>query len=56
MAVLFAKTYRRVLTPGLALLDPDLPQHIAQRSPLAVEWRRFDRTLHDFTQLQKIAA
>lgn len=56
VAVLFTKTYLRILTPGLALLDPGLPQHIAQRSPLAVDWRRFDRTLHDFTQLQMIAA
>ncbi len=32
-AVLFTKTYCRVLTPGLAALDVDLSTDLAQRSP-----------------------
>ncbi len=38
--MLFTKTYGRVLTPGLALFDPILPQEVPRRSPLAVAWRR----------------
>ena len=50
LAVLFTKTYCRVLTPGLAALDVDLSTDLAQRSPLATAWRRFDRTLDEFTE------
>src|SRR6516162_501267 len=35
VAVLFTKTYARVLTPGLSALDPKLPDEIVTRSPLA---------------------
>ena len=35
IAVLFIKTYCRVLTPGLIALGPDLPIELANRSPLA---------------------
>ncbi|MGH2704643.1 MAG: hypothetical protein ACRDJ4_05970, partial [Actinomycetota bacterium] len=41
IAVFFTKTYSRVLTPGLALLDPALPPEIARRCPLATTWRDF---------------
>lgn len=50
VAVLFTKTHARVLTPGLIALDPNLPESIAARHPLATAWRRFDRALDDFTQ------
>lgn len=45
LAVFFAKTYARVVTPSLAELDPALPTTIAARSPLARSWRAFERAL-----------
>ena len=42
VAVLFTKTYGRVLAPGLTLLDPKLPDHLKRRSPLATTWRQLD--------------
>lgn len=56
VAVLFTKAHGRVLAPGLALLDPDLSPEIAERSPLAVAWRRFDHALDDWVDKQMIAA
>ncbi len=48
VAVLFTKAYGRVLTPGLTFLDPQLPADLGKRSPLAMAWRHFDRTLDGF--------
>ncbi|MGH2690375.1 MAG: hypothetical protein ACRDKW_16440 [Actinomycetota bacterium] len=48
IAVFLTKTYCRVLTPGLALLDPALPPEVAKRSALAQSWRAFDRALDDY--------
>jgi hypothetical protein len=45
LAVFFAKTYTRVVTPTLAELDPALPADIANRSPLARSWRSFEHAL-----------
>ena len=45
IAVLFTKTYGRVLTPGLTGLSPGLPSDCARRSPLATAWRQLDRAL-----------
>ena len=45
VAVLFTKTYGRVLAPGLAALDPELPDELAKRSPLATAWRQLNRQL-----------
>jgi hypothetical protein len=45
VAVLFTKTYGRVLGPGLAALDPQLPEEIARRSPLALAWKDLSTTL-----------
>jgi hypothetical protein len=45
LAVFFAKTYARVLTPALAELDPNLPAEIAARSQLARSWRSFEHAL-----------
>lgn len=56
VAVLFTKAYGRVLAPGLALVDPALPDDIARRSPLATAWRTLDRTLDDFTKRSLLAA
>ena len=35
-AVLFTKTYGRILDPGLGALGPHLPNDLAGRSPLAL--------------------
>ena len=45
IAVLFTKTYGRVLTPALTDLSPALPGDLARRSPLAAAWRQLDRAL-----------
>lgn len=56
VAVLFTKTYGRVLAPGLTALDPRLPADVTQRSPLATAWRQLDRALTDFVDKSLIAA
>ena len=48
VAVLFTKAYGRVLAPGLATLDPRLPDELATRSPLATAWRHLNRSLDQF--------
>ena len=45
IAVFFTKTYTRILNPGLAELDPRLPDTIAARSDLACAWRAYERAL-----------
>jgi hypothetical protein len=45
LAVFFTKTYTRIVNPSLAELDPTLPDHIAQRTPLAQTWRAFEHAL-----------
>ena len=45
LAVFFAKTYARIVTPSLAELDPALPDEIADRAPLARSWRAYERAL-----------
>ena len=56
VAVLFTKTYGRVLTPGLTALDPRLPEDISQRSTLATAWRHFERALDDHLERSLLAA
>jgi hypothetical protein len=56
VAVLFTKTYGRVLAPGLNALDPRLPEDVSVRSSLATAWRRLERILDDFIQTQLVAA
>jgi hypothetical protein len=56
VAVLFTKTYGRVLAPGLALFDPALPDEVACRSPLAIAWRALNRALKDFAERSLVAA
>jgi hypothetical protein len=56
VAVLFTKTYGRVLTPGLSVLDPKLPEEITARTRLAAAWRCMERTLNDFIEEGMIAA
>jgi hypothetical protein len=45
VAVLFTKAYGRILGPGLAALDPRLPDELATRSPLATARRNLGREL-----------
>ena len=56
VAVLFTKTYGRVLAPGLSVLDPQLPPDIAARSPLAKAWRNLERAVDAFTARALVAA
>jgi hypothetical protein len=56
VAVLFTKTYGRVLAPGLGVLDPRLPEGVARRSALAVAWHRFESALDDFIDANLVAA
>lgn len=56
VAVLFTKTYSRVLAPGLGSLDPRLPEAIVRRSPLAVAWRGLETTLESFIHDGLVAA
>lgn len=56
LAVFFAKTYARVVTPSLAELDPALPATIAARSPLARSWRSFEHALDDRVRDAALAA
>src|SRR5882724_5164522 len=39
VAVLFTKTYGRVLAPGLSALDPYLPEEVAAGNHLSTAWR-----------------
>jgi hypothetical protein len=55
VAVLFTKTYGRVLAPGLSALDPTLPEDVATRSGVGTAWRCFDRALDEFIQAQLTA-
>src|SRR6185503_1612759 len=48
VAVLFTKTYGRVLAPGLAALAPRFPPDVVRRSTLAIAWRQFDCALDNF--------
>jgi hypothetical protein len=48
VAVLFTKAYGRVLSPGLATLDPQLPAYLARRSPLALAWKNLTIELDRF--------
>ena len=50
IAVLFTKTYVRVLTPGLTAFDPGLPNDVAHRSRLATAWRGLEAALSQFMQ------
>jgi hypothetical protein len=55
VAVLFTKTYGRVLAPGLSALDPYLPEDVAGRSAVGVAWRGFEKELDDFMEAKLTA-
>ena len=56
VAVLFTKTYSRVLAPGLSALDPRLPQDVSTRSSLSTAWHCFEKALDDYMEVKLIAA
>jgi hypothetical protein len=56
VAVLFTKTYGRVLAPGLSALDPRLPEDVRARSSLSTAWRGFEKALDDYMKVKLIAA
>jgi hypothetical protein len=56
VAVLFTKTYGRVLARGLSALDPRLPEDVKARSGLSTAWRCFEKALDDFMQAALVAS
>ena len=50
------KAYGRVLAPGLASLDPQLPSDLARRSPLALAWKDLTKELDRFIDHRLAAA
>ena len=56
IAVLFTKTYSRVLLRGLTALDARLPDDLTQRSDLATAWRHFEPVLENFLDESLVAA
>jgi len=56
IAVFFTKTYTRIVNPSLAELDPNLPDDIARRSPLARSWRDFEHALDNKIRPAALAA
>jgi hypothetical protein len=48
VAVLFTKAYGRILGPGLAVFDLQLPTQITRRSPLALAWKELITQLDQF--------
>jgi hypothetical protein len=54
VALFFAKTYARVLRPGLARIDPQLPHDAPD--PLAQAWRRLDIAIDRHIAEAKLAA
>jgi len=49
VAVLFTKGHGRMLTGGLSLMDPQLPDHVGRRSPLASAWKNLETAIDEFT-------
>jgi hypothetical protein len=56
VAVLFTKTYNRVLAPGLSALDSHLPEDLTARSALGIAWRNFEKALDFFLHMKMTAA
>ena len=46
--MLFTEAYGRILGPGLAALNPGLPDELASRIPLAAAWRNLGREFGRF--------
>jgi hypothetical protein len=56
VSVLFTKAYGRVLAPGLAALDPELPASGSRCQILARSWRSFEQALDDYVTCELQAA
>ena len=56
VAVLFTKTYHRLLCRGLAFLALELPQELSRRHPLITSWHRFNRELDTHLDRSFLAA
>lgn len=56
VAILFTKTYGRVLAPGLTQLDLCLPKDLVRKSELTKTWFSFERALDHFIHQQMLAA
>ncbi len=56
IAVLFTKTYTRIVNPSLAELDPQLPDPIAHTTALGRPWREFAHALDNRIKQAAIAA
>lgn len=52
LAFFFAKTYARILQPGLDQLDPSSPQ--SPDSPISQAWRHFDHAITNFVKEAKL--
>ena len=52
LAFFFAKSYARILQPGLRHLDPSPPN---SNAPLAQAWRRFDHAIDSFIHDARLA-
>jgi hypothetical protein len=55
IAVFVTKTYTRIITPGLAELDPRLPADVAARSELSRAWRAYEDALNQKIKQAAIA-
>lgn len=56
VAVLFVKTYGRVLAPGLTVLELGPADASTKRTPLARAWLQLERSLDEFVDKQLVAA
>jgi hypothetical protein len=56
LALFLTKVYARILTPGLAHIDPRLPSGAALRTPLGRAWRSLDTALEQTIREAAIAA
>lgn len=56
LSMFFSKVFARIITPGLAQLDPALPPSVARRSALGRAWRELDAAIHDVVAASAIAA
>jgi hypothetical protein len=56
LAVFLTRTYTRILNPALAELDPELPDEIAARAPIASARRACERAPQDKIKQAAIAA
>lgn len=56
LSMFFSKVFARIVTPGLAHLDPSVPTSIAQRSSLGRAWHELDLRIDEMVAATAIAA